>query len=137
MSECKTDAFSAIIALTAMALSGCLQFADPGPTGSLLIYNRSVVPKRYRGLWADRLENCGSVTDRGIQLHIFERMVGEAPVMRIEGDSDHQTIVVSTDHPDPGQDRLFLNLSTDEQWLKFSFGHGTTVLRRCPDGPRH
>ena len=127
-----------IIALAATALAGCVQFEPTSAKGSLMIYDRPVVPERYRGLWADRLENCGAVGDRGMQVQLFERMVGTAQVTQVEGYSDHPAIVVSTDHPDPGQDRLFLDLSTDERWLKLSFGYGTpeTVLRRCPNGAK-
>ena len=130
--------FLAVVTLAATALAGCVQFADPGAKGSLMIYDRPVVPERYRGLWADRLESCGAVGDRGMQVQIFERMVGTARVTQVEGYSDHPAIVVTTDHPDPGQDRLFLDLSIDRQWMHLSFGHGTgeTELRRCPDGSK-
>lgn len=130
---------AATIAIAAAALSGCVQFADPGDKGSLMIYDRPVVPERFRGLWANRLESCGAVGDRGMQVQIFEHMVGTARVTQVEGYSDHLAIVVSTDHPDAGQDKLFLDLSIDQQRLKLSLGYGTpeTVLHRCPGRLRH
>ena len=122
-----------LVALAAMAFSGCVQFPDPGERGSLIIYDHPVMPERYRGLWANRLESCGAVGDRGMQVEVSAQMVGTANITRIEGYSDHPAIVVSTDHPDPGQDRLFLDLSIDQRWLKLSMGYNTpdVMLRRC------
>ena len=127
-----------VLSVIVITLTGCARFEPASAKGSLMIYDRPEVPERYRGLWGDRLANCGAAGDRGMQVQIFDRMVGEAQVTQVEGYSDHPAIVVSTDHPDPGQDRLFLDLSTDEQRLKLSFGYDTpeTVLRRCPNGTK-
>jgi hypothetical protein len=124
----------AIAASLALMASGCVQFADPDARGSLIAYDRPHIPERFHGLWADRLQNCGAVGDRGVQMAIAGQSIGTAHVTAVEGYTDHPAIMVTLDQPDPGQDQLYLDMSLDERWLNIQTGYGRqeTRLRRCP-----
>lgn len=125
-----------VTALACTGLAGCMHFA--GDTGSDLptLSARPEIPEHYRGLWASRLDHCGAVGDRGMQLQIAASRIGTANVIRVKQADDGSILAVSTDHPDAGQEQLLLALLPDQQSLDVSYGRSKRAadrLLRCPE----
>jgi hypothetical protein len=134
-------AMAAQLSWGAPAAQENVAFEDPSSKGSLIEYDYKRIPRRFRGLWADQLQNCHTMADRGVQVRISKFTIGSRHVLKVEGYSDHPAIVVTVVNDMRRPERLDLDISTDNQYirLKPDSADEMSLLRRCPikqDAPR-
>jgi hypothetical protein len=134
-------AMAALLSCGALAAQENVAFEDPSSKGSLVDHDYNRVPRSFRGLWADRLQNCYTTADRGVQLRLSTFAVGSRHVLKVEGYSDHPAIVVTVVNDMGERERLDLDISDNNHYIRLNHRSGGEMflLRRCPtkqDAPR-
>ncbi len=102
--------------------------------GSHIALDFSVLPFRYRGTWADRLENCYATSDRGRQITFSANTIGFDRIVKVEGHSDHTGVLVTVSDEGGEIDRIFLDISSAGSAITIRHaGSGAfDILMRCP-----
>ena len=114
-------------------LGGCQNWSDPTRRGSLMIYDRPVVPAIYHGEWASPRRACRATGDYGTHLRVTAQSVEFQPVVSVEGYSDFEDIVLTVRRDNGTDQRLFLDIANDHRRIRVSTGYGSreTILWRC------
>ncbi len=120
--------------ILAICLAGCAQSVGYRAGMAAADGSEPGIPRRYQGLWADRLANCRRAGDHGVQMQISERLVDAARVLRAVEIGNQDKLVIDLEPTDPGQDQLILRIARNGQWLDATFARSRSHARltRCP-----
>ena len=127
-----------IVALVGLATTcnahSSIVFEDPAAKGSLMAFDTVAIPLAFHGTWADKIENCYAVSDRGRQVSIAPIAIGFAPVLKVEGYSDHPAIVVTLQSGEGGSQRVTLDIALDGKHISLMAAgrDAADILVRCP-----
>jgi hypothetical protein len=134
--------FLPLIAVIASAPSGVHSsdrpyFADLAANGGLIELEQSVIPERYRGLWAMKSEECFD----GDPVRITATTIFASPISRVRHYRDHPAIRVSLESQPKGVEEIVLDLSRNGRRLGVPAPHlGANIflpLSRCPSNLSH
>ncbi len=124
--------------LLSLSFSGCAtSYADPSARGSLFDTDVLQIPAAYHGLWARPVDACGVSRDYGVQMHVGVTSIGAMKLRRVMTYSDDAAVMIDlvSDESDARPTEiLFLELSTNDKYLRIKRGGNTTpiILQRCP-----
>ncbi|NJS13859.1 MAG: hypothetical protein HC788_03590 [Sphingopyxis sp.] len=102
-------------------------------------FDTVAIPLAFHGNWADKIENCYAVSDRGRQVSIAPIAIGFAPVLKVEGYSDHPAIFVMLQSGGGDPQRVALDIALDGEHISLmAAGRDVAdILVRCPPPPAH
>jgi hypothetical protein len=124
-----------------LLLLGSPKFTDPSSKGASFRTDYPFIPESYVGEWQKNPRSCGTarsvMIDRGSGVVIARRHISGVPVLSVEAYSDYPAVFVSIGTDGFTTQRIYLDISDDQMWLKGNNDGGgrNRLFRRCPVQP--
>ena len=103
--------------------------------GSLMDFDRPIIPESFRGLWGNSLAACRHAPS-GVLLYVHDQIVGDMAVVRVAGYSDEGTAIridLASPYSEATYD-FYFELALDAAHMRVT-GRGEltpTLFYKCP-----